>query len=146
MSSNVYSAVLEPDPLLRRVVLGSGASLGIAGIVLIVTLPFDAAARAAMLIPWCAFTIRELLVLYRAWRNCLAIRITADGGAAVLGADDEWRTAELISGSVLLSRLGWIRLRVAGGPCFGELLRGRRREDRDWRRLQVIWRHFGGPA
>ena len=35
MSSNAYSAEISPDPLLRRVVLGSSAVLGLVGILLI---------------------------------------------------------------------------------------------------------------
>jgi hypothetical protein len=109
-------------------------------------LPVGAAFRAGAVFLWCVATTRELAVLYRAWQACREIRFTPGGGVTVLGADGEWRTGELVPGGILLSRLGWIRLRVAGGPRFAELVRGERRSDFNWRRLHVIWRHFGDPA
>ena len=126
--------------------LGIGAGLGFVGIVLIAMLPLGVLVRACATVLWIAATTRELAVLLRGWQNCLAIRLTPDGGVTVLGGDGEWRTAALAPGSVLLARIGWLRLCVAGGPRFGELVRGERRTDRSWRRLHVIWRHFQDPA
>ena len=146
MSSNAYSAVIHPDAALRRLVLGVGVGLAVGGLVLITMLPVGAALRAATALLWCVATSRELFVLYRAWQDCRAMRFTADGDVTVLGTDGEWRTGELVPGSILLPRVGWIRLRVARGPRFAELLRGERRRDVNWRRLHVIWRHFGDPA
>lgn len=146
MSSNAYSAVLHPDAALRRLVLGVGTGLALGGLVLIAMLPVGAALRAAAALLWCTATSRELFVLYRAWQDCSAIRFAADGDIRVLGTDGEWRPGELVPGSILLPRVGWIRLRIASGPRFAELLCGERRSDVDWRRLHVIWRHFGDPA
>lgn len=146
MSSNAYSAEIYPDPSLRRLVFGLGAGLGLVGVLLVLTLPVDIGLRVIALLAWCTVTARELFVLRRAWRDCRAMRITPDGGAMVLGRDGEWRAGQLDAGSVLLSRVGWIRLRVGKEPCFGELVCGERRCGRGWRRLHVIWRHFGDPA
>jgi hypothetical protein len=53
----------------------------------------------------------------------------------------------MLSGGVLLSELGWIRLSVVLPDgrklVLGEFVRGNARESADWRRLQVIWRHIG---
>jgi hypothetical protein len=146
VSSNAYSAAIYPDPLLRRLVSGLGIGLGLVGVVLVLTLPVDIGIRAIAVPAWCAVVARELFVLRRAWRDCRAMHITPEGGAMVLGSGGEWRAGQLVAGSVLLSRVGWIRLRVGKEPCFGELVRGERRSASDWRRLQVIWRHFGDPA
>lgn len=132
--------------MLRRLVLGVAAGLALVGLVLIAMLPVGAALRAGTALLWCIAVLRELAVLHRAWQHCRAIRFAADGGVAVLGTDGEWRTGELVPGSILLPRVGWIRLRAASGPRFAELLRGERRSDFDWRRLHVIWRHFGDPG
>jgi hypothetical protein len=127
-------------------VLGIGFGLGLVGIVLIAILPLGAVARACMAVLWCATTTWELAGIVRAWRNCQAMRLTPDGDLVVLGGDREWHAAALAPGSVLLPRIGWMRLRVDGGPPFGELVRGERRCDRSWRRLHVIWRHFQDSA
>lgn len=146
MPSNAYSTEIRPDPLLRRIVLATGAVLGITGCLLIATLPISTAWRIAAVIAWSASSARELWLLYRAWQACLAIRISADGQVTILGEGDAWRPARLVSGGVLLSRLGWLRLQAAGGPVFAELVRGDRRTSPDWRRLHVIWRHFGASG
>ena len=146
MSSNAYSAEIFPDSSLRRLVFTLGAGLGLVGVVLVAALPASVGVRAIALLAWCAVSARELFVLRRAWGDCHAIRITQDGGATVLGSDGEWRAGQLVAGSVLLSRVGWLRVRVGNEPCFGELVRGERRSGNGWRRLHVIWRHFGDPA
>lgn len=146
MPSNAYSAVIHPDVSLRRLVIGVGAGFTLAGIVLIAMLPIGTALRAGTALLWSIATSRELHVLCCAWRNCCALRFTPGGEVAVLDADGKWRAGELVAGGILLPRIGWIRLRVSRGPRFAELVRGARRGDADWRRLHVIWRHFGDPA
>ena len=55
----------------------------------------------------------------------------------------EWRTASLLSGSLVLPGVAWLRISVGTGPAYGELLTGNPRKNEDWRRLLVIWRHIG---
>ncbi|MCG8371389.1 MAG: hypothetical protein MJA32_12860 [Proteobacteria bacterium] len=131
---------------MRRLVLSSGAVLGIAGCLLVASFPTGWAWRAVASLAWCASVARELWLVHRAWQGCRKLRFSADGEVAILGAGGEWRPARLVSGGVLLSRLGWLRLQAAGGPVFAEFVRGERRRDRDWRRLHVIWRHFGAAG
>ena len=128
---------------MRRLLVWSGAVLGMVGVGLIVTLPVQGPLRGLLALVWSASVLREILFLRHAWARCRRIRVAADGGVSLLDDDDEWRPAELLTGGILLRRIGWIRLRAAGEPAFGELLRGSRRDDRDWRRLHVIWRHIG---
>ena len=145
MSSNVYSAEIFPDPFLRQLVLVSGALLGIAGILLIGSLALSVALRAAGAALWGLTTFRELVVLRRAWASCLALRFAENGAVEIRGPDLEWHAARLVSGSVLLRRMGWIRLKSGAGSVFAELVRADRQQARDWRRLHVIWRHVGAP-
>ena len=85
----------------------------------------------------------EFRRLQRGFAICRRIRIHSDGEAAVLNNDGEWLPGALQTGSVLLRRLGWLRIRGASGQVFLELIRGNARQSHDWRRLQVIWRHIG---
>ena len=143
MSSTAYSAAFKPDPRLRRLVAGSGLLLGIAGALVILQLPTDAWVRLVACFLWATTTAREHMQLRRGWADCYALRFTASGEIMVRGADQTWRAARWQSGSVLLRKLGWIRLRDQRGVVLSELLSGHARTSPDWRRLQVIWRHVG---
>ena len=143
MSSNAFSAAICPDPVLRRVVIVSGIALGVVGVVLIATLPASIVLRIFAATAWCAMLARELWLLVNAWQDCRALRVSAGGDIAILNGNSEWRPGRLVSGGVLLSRIGWIRVQVVGGPVFAEFSRGRRRGSSGWRRLHVIWRHVG---
>ena len=143
MSSTAYFAEFKPDPHLRRLVAASGVLLGIAGVLVILLLPTDLWMRLAACVVWVVTSAREHRQLQRGWADCRALRFTANGELMVLGADQTWRAARQETGSVLLRKLGWIRLRDHRGVVFGELLSGDDRASPDWRRLQVIWRHVG---
>ena len=143
MSSTAYFAEFKPDPHLRRLVAASGVLLGIAGVLVILLLPTDLWMRLAACVIWVLTSAREHRQLQRGWADCRALRFTANGELMVLGADQTWRAARQETGSVLLRKLGWIRLRDHRGVVFGELLSGDDRASPDWRRLQVIWRHVG---
>ena len=143
MSSTAYFAEFKPDPHLRRLVAASGVLLGIAGVLVILLLPTDLWMRLAACVIWVVTSVREHRQLQRGWADCRALRFTANGELMVLGADQTWRAARQETGSVLLRKLGWIRLRDHRGVVFGELLSGDDRASPDWRRLQVIWRHVG---
>ena len=143
MSSTEYSAEISPDPFLRRVVLVSGALLCVAGNLLIISLPLGGAARVIGVALWGLTTLRELRVLRRGWAGCVALKFAANGEVGILGPDLEWHPAQLVSGSILLRSMGWLRLKTRAGHVFAELVRADRQQARDWRRLQVIWRHVG---
>ena len=143
MSSTANSAELQPDSRLRRLVACSGLLLCLAGAVVILLFPTDLWMRLATCALWVATCAREQWASRRGWAACRKLRFTGDGRIAILGADQVWRPARRESGSVLLGRVGWIRLRDHRGGVFGELLTGDGRASPDWRRLQVIWRHVG---
>lgn len=98
-------------------------------------------ARLLALVAWIVFSCRELVLLRRGWRRFHGIRFLANGDVEVRSRDGSWEPAELADGSILLRRFGWLRLVADDGTGVQELVRGSRREDRDWRRLHVIWRH-----
>jgi len=117
--------------------------LGIGGNLLIISLPLPTIASLVGMALWSLISVRELRALRCAWAGCVALRITANGDVGVLGPNLEWRSAQLVSGSILLRKAGWIRLKTGSGRVFAELVRAGGQRGRDWRRLQVIWRHIG---
>ena len=143
MSSNSYSASLTPDPWLRIVVLTSGRLLIAAGLALLLTLAIDVVLRAAGCLVWVVIGRFELRRLTQGFEACRVIRIDSSGEITILDSDDNWVPARLLTGSVLLRKLGWMRLQDQSGQIILELIRGDARQSQDWRRLQVIWRHIG---
>lgn len=143
MSSNAYFAELRPDPALRRFVQWASGGVALAGAAVIAGLEAPFALRLGGTVLWLAILAWQLRALRRGWSNCTAFRVHADGAVAVLGPDGEWSPGRLEPDGVLLRRWGWIRLRAGSGPSFAEPLRGSCRASREWRRLQVVWRHIG---
>jgi hypothetical protein len=127
-------------------VLLSGAGLGVLGVIALATLPWPATWRALAAMLWSSCVAWELVCLRSAWRDSLGLQLRADGSAAALGRDGRWRPVTLLADSVLLRRWGWIRLRAPSGRIYAEPVRGQCRKSRDWRRLQVIWRHIGAAG
>jgi len=143
VSSNTYSARLDPDARLRLLVLVSGVCLGMVGLALILTLKLHAVATAAVATAWLVLTLSELRGLWLGFRSSRALRIASDGSLMRLDQAGTWRDARLLPGTVVLRRLAWIRLETARGARSAELIQGRCADSHDWRRLQVIWRHIG---
>ena len=111
------------------------------GIVLILFMPLPPGWRTLFAFAWVAESLRELRGLVRGARRLRLIRLDADGNIAGLGPDGRFEVLTLLSGSMVLSRLGWLRVRFPDGSHYGELLRGDPARDLEWQHLQLIWRH-----
>jgi len=146
VSSNTYSAQLRPDEWLRLIVITCGRLLAAAGFVLILVLPLAAGLRFTGCLIWLAWSWLELRHYHQAYATYCGIRIHVGAGVQLLNNDGEWVPARLLTGSVLLQRIGWLHLQTSDGRQFAELIRGDCRESNDWRRLQVIWRHIGATT
>ncbi len=143
MSSNTYSSCLKPDPWLRLAVDVTARLLTAGAIGIVLTMSLGALPRFGLSLVCLWLGSAELARLHRGFAACTAIRLTSDGSAGIESGDGSWAPARLESGSIVLRRLAWLRLRTDDGRLVTELLRGDARHCHDWRRLQVIWRHFG---
>jgi len=143
VSSSAYSAEIRPDPGLRLVVMAMALFLSAVGVVVAATLPLQVWARVLAGVCWLALGGRELYKIRQGQVLCRRIRINAEAELSLLGPDGNWQVGRLLPGSVVLRSIAWIRVAGADGQHFAELVRGCGRESRDWRRLQVIWRHIG---
>lgn len=128
---------------MRRVVQWSAAAIALFGVAVIASLDVPLALRWCAAVAWTLSVVLEVLTLRRGWSTCVAFRVHADGAVRTLGPDGEWSAGQLEPDGVLLRRWGWIRLRTGAGRAIAEPLRGASRECREWRRLQVVWRHVG---
>ncbi len=111
------------------------------GFMLIVFLPLAPVWRILLAAGWVGESFRELRGLARGAARLKRLRLDADGNIAGLGPDGRFEALTLLSGSMVLPRLGWLRLRFPDGSRYGELLRGDPSRDLEWQRLQLIWRH-----
>ena len=143
MSSHTYSTELRPDPRLRRFVLIYGIIATAIGLALLATLPIALLWRAVAAVAWLLVNIRQLLVFAKGYKCCQRIRIAHNGSVTLQAADGCWFPATLIPGSVVLSKIAWLRFKAEDGQHFAELICQKSARNKSWRRLQVIWRHFG---
>ena len=73
-------------------------------------------------------------------------RIDSQGIVQIRAADGCCITATLCSGSIVLRRAAWLRIRVGNARPHCELIRRDAAENKHWRRLQGIWRHLGARS
>ena len=143
MSSIKYSAELAPDPVLRRLVLISGALATVVGIVILAGLSLPWYWRVFGGLAWAFFSGRDLLHIASGHKGCEKLRLDNEGNVRLFSADGCCTAATIDGGSVVLPGLAWLRLRTDSGRRQAELLRRKTAGSNEWRRLQVIWRHLG---
>jgi hypothetical protein len=131
---------------LRRIVLVAGLAGATGGAAGIAALPVAANWRIAALLLWALICGRDLWLIAIAYRSCVRIRIEHTGNMLVYAGDNCCSRATLGAGSVVLRDFAWLRFRAENGRRHVELLRRRTSQNKDWRRLQVIWRHLGAGA
>ena len=120
---------------------GCGALL--VGLLLLMRLPLSVLVRLPLCALWLAGSIRELSRLSRGFDRIRAIHLEV-GAASVSDRHGRQTPVQIMSGSVVLPRLAWLRLRLADGLICGELLRGDPDVSRHWRHLQILWRQGAG--
>lgn len=140
MSSTLSEARLVPEPCLRKLVLGSAGLLLFCGALLIIAMPLAPFLRALLLLLWMLDGARELMRFVRGRRRVAELVVTEQGTITGTDADGRAYDLTLLSGSLVLSRIAWLRLRFADKCQYGELIRATADKERQWHALQVIWR------
>lgn len=143
MSSNNYSTELKPDPRLRRLTIISGTVAALLGLLIILSATIAVHWRALASLFWALFSARELFNMVAGYQRIRRICIDSDGSVELLMVEGERVPATLLAGSIVLPTLAWLRLQAHDGRCSCELIRSKSSQDKQWRRLQVIWRHLG---
>ena len=124
----------------------SGITLGGSGAVLILRLPLPWFGLLLGSMIWLMVSVWELRRFSHNAECCRRLRVAADGSVLSLDVNGVWQPGRLLPGSIVLRRVGWIRVMHGGGRKSARLFRGHCRESEDWRRLQVIWRHIGAVS
>jgi len=123
--------------------MATGIAAAIGGIIAVVSLPFALGWRALGAGLWALACCYELRAITCAHRNCHLVRIEQDGNILVTMTDGSCMPATLSAGSVVLASFAWLRFTAENGRRHVELFRRESPGSKDWRRLQVIWRHLG---
>jgi len=131
---------------LRCTVLLTGALAAVLGLVMILTMPLDFGLLLSTGLLWSLITLRELLHARDAYLRYCLLRLDSTGKVTLIAANGDSQAATLLAGSIVLDRVAWLRIESLDGLRCAELMRGNSREDHQWRRLQVVWRHFGAAS
>jgi hypothetical protein len=147
LSSRVFVAELRPEPAMRRVLAASALLAYGLGIVTICSLSIDVRLGALGATVWSLQGGIQWHLISSAHKRFRGLRIHCDGMAELLDNGGAWQPAIICKECIVLSRFAWLKLKPAQGGTYYELVRGRARgtslENKQWRRLQVIWRHLG---
>ncbi len=114
------------------------------GLVLLMRLPLPVPARALLIALWLFTGLRQLGRHSKGMQRVKVIRLQ-EGEATVIDRQGRQSPVRIMSGSVVLPKLAWLRLRCPDGLVIGELLRGDAATDKQWRHLQILWRQGAGP-
>jgi hypothetical protein len=129
------------------IVMLSGCAALLVGLVLLMRLPLPVPIRLPLIALWLLSSVRQLGRQSRGVQRVKAIRLEV-GGVTVIDRHGRQSPAQIMSGSVVLPRLAWLRLKCPDGLIYGELLRGDTAHNIQWRHLQMLWRQgavsFGG--
>ncbi|MDH4046755.1 MAG: hypothetical protein OEW68_01665 [Gammaproteobacteria bacterium] len=114
-----------------------------AGATLILGLPTPAGITALLLGSWLCLAWHESAAQWHGYRKVAAIRIDKEGFIETIDTAGRRCPAELVGGSFVLQRMAWLRLRLANGQCYAELLVGDGGDSDSWHWLQLMWRQNG---
>ena len=139
MSSPVFEAKLQPDPSVRRAVLLSGVFAMLAGVVLIMLLNTSISWRLAGTAVWIMDCLWQIWAFRRGASRVVGIHVDSTGQINVVDAGGRRRAVRLLTGSMVLPKIAWLRIRLPDGRRYAELLVAARVEAGTWHAFQLIW-------
>jgi hypothetical protein len=98
---------------------------------------------------WLADCLRELKNLHSGNKQLRELVLDSMGNVAAIDVQGDRHELTLLSGSMVLPGLAWLRLRFGNGRCHAELFTGRQLGPETWHRLRLLWNQardaFGHP-
>jgi hypothetical protein len=140
MSSPEFSASLDPSCSTRRFLLGSGVVLNAAGSAALLTLAVPDVVRLSLVLGWSAWGIREQVRFRRQFAVTRRFHFDVTGGLALGPNPETAMPAQVLRGTVALSRAIWLRYRHPTGRTGVELFLGSSRTEPRFRRVVVLLR------
>ena len=139
MSSPEFEAKLRPDYGIRRIVLSAGLLAMLVGVVLIMFLNVPILWRLAATAVWMLDCLWGFWALIRGARQVAWLWLDSNGRLDIVDAEGFSRPARLLTGSLVLRNVAWLRVRLPDGRRYAELLIASRVDAGAWHRLQLIW-------
>ena len=122
----------------------SGCAAFLIGLVLLIHLPLSVLIRLPLMVFWTVSSLGQLGRQARGVHRTKSIRLEP-GEARIIDRQGKHLPVQIMSGSVVVPKLAWLRLKCPDGLEFCELLRGDATQNEQWRRLQILWRQGPGP-
>lgn len=147
--SSAFATELKPDERLRRRVVGLSSIATVTGAAFVVLMPIGVALRTLLLLACLCYCWMDIRRQLHGYARVSGLYIDAAGVVRAFTRAGDPVILELVSGSVILQRIAWLRLRFPDGISYGELLAGDPSRCAQWHALQLIWeqqRHAFGPT
>jgi len=112
----------------------------LAGVAIILSMPLPSILKLLASGMWLAGNIRQCRGLLRGAARIQYYSMEALDCLAGVAPDGRQQVLKLLEGSMVLRRFAWFRVRFPDGSNYVELLPRTVARDRDWQRLQLIWR------
>ncbi|MDX1506771.1 MAG: hypothetical protein R3358_00735 [Woeseiaceae bacterium] len=122
--------------------LGSGAALLVAGVVVLTVLPLSRPLAVAGSVAWIFRVSRELAALWRVYGRLVGYRLFAGGDITVYTDAGPGLDGRVAPGTLVTRRWAWLRVVTSDGRAWAELVAGDAAGSQQWRRFQVIFRHL----
>ena len=139
MSSILLETRLVPDRSLRCLVLVSACFFLVAGVVLILHFPLAPVWRGLIIVAWVADVCVEMARIIAGAARVRLLRLDETGHIMAEGPEGSMLDLTLMTGSLVLRRFAWLRLRFPDNSYYAELICGDPARDQQWQRLQLIW-------
>lgn len=123
--------------------MATGVGALLCGALAIAVLPVAGAWQLWGTAAWMVIGGRDLWLIAAGYKQCARIRLHHDGSVQTWTVNGGCEAAVLCAGSVVTRRFAWLRIELAHARRPAVLLRRKTAQNKDWRRLQVIWRHLG---
>ena len=137
MSSPEFEVKLQPDPGIRRSVLLAGLLAMLAGVALIVLINTPILWRLAATLVWMSDCLWGMWALIRGARQVAWLRLDSTGQIDIVDTEGFSRPARLLTGSLVLQNVAWLRVRLPDGRRYSELMLAARVEAGAWHGLPV---------
>lgn len=140
MLSPGYEVCLKPDPRARTILLALVAISGATGLLIIASLRPAAMPGSAMVAIWVAAVRMQYCRLQKGFGKLAELQLNDLGLVSIVDHANGRQQANLRTGSRVLPAVAWFRLAMPEGGHLTELMLASSQSERDWRRLQVLWR------